>query len=526
MDAIRLVVPMSGQGHRFRAAGYAVPKPLVPVAGAPMIERVLACFPREWPATLVLAENHRSSGLPETLGRLRPGSTVAYLEEHHEGPGRALAAALPLLPPDAPVFVSYCDYGMGWDPAAFERFVGESCCDACIVTYRGFHAHYLGPNTYAYARLDGERVVEVREKGSFTTDREAEHASAGGYFFRSAEVLRRALDAQARLGLLLNGESYTSLTVEALLRSEPGSHVRVFEVPHFFQWGTPEDVREFEFFEATMRGRNRHVAERPAAEQVLVPMAGRGTRFAGVTPLPKSLIPVAGRAMYLASLDGLPQAPRTVLVAMGDVAERIAPPGGTTVVALAEMPSGQALSAAAGLHCLDPDREVVVGACDHAPVIDPVAWARFRADPRCDAAILVARGLPAAVRTPRAFAWVVPAGGEEPFPEVASVSVKAPVSDAPWRDLVLVGSFWFRSADVLRRGIEELARLDRRVNGELYLDSVFDVIAGGGGRVRAFPLDGCLSFGDPDSLAEALYWMEALGGRRAERRARHPGVSP
>ena len=39
------------------------------------------------------------------------------------------AAALAALPPDAPVLVSYCDYGMVWDPAAFERFAnGVNSC--------------------------------------------------------------------------------------------------------------------------------------------------------------------------------------------------------------------------------------------------------------------------------------------------------------------------------------------------------------------------------------------------------------
>ena len=522
---MQLVVPMSGQGHRYLREGYVAPKPLVPVAGVPMVERVLASFPAAWPATFVLAENHRGTALPELLERLRPGSTVRFIAPHTLGPGRALADAVLALPPDDPVFVSYCDYGMAWDAARFERFVRETACDACVVSYRGFHAHYLSPVTYAYSRLDGERVVEVREKGSFTADRESEYASAGGYFFRTAALLKAALEAQVRLGLHHDGELYTSLTVEALLRSVPGAHVRVFEIDGFFQWGTPDDLRDFEYWERTFTARNRASGRRGTVDQVLMPMAGRGSRFAAISRKPKPLIPIGGRPMYRAALDALPEAARTVLVALDEAAASLDAPEGTFVVTLPDTPAGQALSTEAGLAQLDPSREVLVAACDHALVLPPDRWAAFRADPACDAAIFTVRGLPAAARSPSSFAWVVPEPGDAPFPTVEHVSVKVPVSPDPRRDAVLVGSFWFASTARLAWGISELRRRDLRVNGEIYLDSVFALFAEAGLRVRSVPLDGCVSWGDPDSLAEALYWAEMFGGRRPGRRCRFPGVN-
>jgi NDP-sugar pyrophosphorylase family protein len=451
---------------------------------------------------------------------------VRSIPPHDRGPGPAIAAALEVVPDDAPVLVSYCDYGIEWDAAAFERFVRDSACDACVVTYRGFHAHLLGANAYARCRMDGERVVEVREKGAFTPDPVSEPTSAGAYYFRTAALLREALAAQESLGLLLGGEAYTSLTVEALLRSRPGAHVRVFEVPFFFQWGTPDDLRDFEYWERTFAAWNRLAGARGEVSQILMPMAGKGARFRDVSGDPKALIPVAGRPMFRAALDSLPRAGRVAIVALDAFADRLAPflPEGADVVSLPDTPPGQAFSVRAGLALLDPDRDVVVSACDHAVVLDPAAWAAFRADPRCDAAIFTATGLPGAARRPQAWAYVVTEPDGSPFPRVARVSVKQPVSSDPRSDAVLVGTFWFASAGLLGRGIDALVRADPRVNGELYLDSVFDVLAADGARVRAIPLEGCVGWGDPDALAEALYWQDALGGRRLDARPRFPGV--
>jgi NDP-sugar pyrophosphorylase family protein len=523
---------MSGRGRRFRDAGYAVPKPLVPVAGVPMIGRVLESFPADWPATFVLSQADADSGLPGLLARLRPGAQIRFIPPHDQGPGPAVEEGLRSIPDDAPVFVSYCDYGMGWDPAAFVRFAADTRCDACVLSYRGFHAHYLRGDMYAYSRLDRGRVVEVREKGCFTDDREREFASTGGYFFRTAALLREALAHQVALDLRHGGELFTSLTVEALLRLRPDADVRVFEVASISQWGTPRDLLDWEFWDRTWRaaaalaGRARGTG--PHVAQVLMPMAGRGGRFAAVTTDPKPLIPIAGRPMFACALDALPGTDRLVLVALPDAADRARAvpglPADTRVVTLPAPLDGPALSVRAALSELDPDREVVVAACDHAAVLDGAAWDAFRADPSCDAAVFTITGLPAATRTPRAWAYVVPEPGGGPFPRISSVSVKVPVSPDPRRDAVLTGSFWFRRAGLLAAGIEELIRRDARVGGELYVDSVVSCLPAVGAVARMVPLDGHVGWGDPEALAEALYWQEALGGTRIEPRRRLPGV--
>jgi NDP-sugar pyrophosphorylase family protein len=523
---LHLLVPMSGQGTRYRAAGYSQPKPLVPISGVPMIERVLEQFPERWPAHFVLAENHRDSDLPGLLHRLRPGATLRFVPPHAFGPGHAILAGLDAVPDDAPVLVSYCDYGMVWDARWFERFVADSGCDACLISYWGFHAHYLRPVPYAYSRLEGERVVEVREKGSFTSDREQEYASVGGYYFRTAALLREALLHQIETGLQIGGEYYTSLTVEALLRKRPGAHVRVFEIPGFLQWGTPEDLRIFEYWERCFRAYDRAAAARSEVAQVLLPMAGHGSRFASITDLPKPLIPVAGRPMYRAALDSLPSAGRTVLVALESFASllRLSLPAGAEVVALPQTPAGQALSTEAGLSRLDPGREVLVTACDHAIVLAAERWAAFREQSDCDAAIFTLQGFPGAARRPLSYSYVVPASEGRAFPEVARVSLKRNPSADPAQDHVLVGTFWFAEARHLRLGIDELKRRDLRVGGELYLDAIFDCLRDLGMRVRMVPLDGWICWGDPDLLAEALYWQEIFTGRHVQRRPRYPGV--
>lgn len=523
MKPIQLLIPMSGQGTRYRKAGYTEPKPLIPVNGRPMISRLLDNFPLQWPTHFVLAENHRNTELPVVLKKDRPAATLQFIPEHSKGPSFAALAALDELDACLPVLVSYCDYAMVWDPAQFARFVSSTNCDACVISYRGYHAHYRGPQKYAYSRMEGERVVEVREKGSFTDTRENEFASSGGYYFRSVALLRRAIEHQIKIDLSLGGEFYTSLTVEALLRSNSDAHVRVFEIPGFFQWGTPEDLQISEYWEKSFEAYERRAGEtRAYVAQVLMPMAGLGSRFTGITSLPKAIIPVNGTPMYQSALASLPKAGRTVLVTVKELAQNL-PSSGPQVISLEKTPPGQALSTEAGVSALDAQQEVMVTSCDHAIVLSSSSWERFHANPDCDAAIFTMRGYPGAKAKPNSYAYVVPEGKGE-FPLVSRVSVKQPVSDDPMGDHVLVGTFWFKTAKLLGDGIAALKRQEVLVNGEMYLDSVFEVLQKSGHTIRMVPLDGYICWGDPESLSEALYWQELCGGYRIDKRAKFPGV--
>lgn len=504
---MQLVIPMSGQGTRFQKAGFHDPKPLVRVGGVPMIERLLEAFPKEWPCTFVIAENHKMTSLESVLKRLRPQAEIVAVPKNDSGPWLAISAAIETLNTTEPIFISYCDYGMKWDAKAFEEFTQSTSCDACIVSYRGFHAHYLSPLKYAYSRLEGDRVKEVREKGSFTENRESEFASCGAYFFKNVAVLKSALEYQKQHDLNVNGEFYTSLTVEALLRSNPTSHVRVFELEEFYQWGTPEDLNNYEYWETTYLNDQTipKLKQVVTASQLVLPMAGRGSRLATDFKLPKPLIPIDKQPMYIKALQTFPTVDKTVIVTLPDIAAQILNDPSVKIVTVPQTPAGQALTTELALEELD-ERDVIVTACDHGIVLAPKKWQQFIIKPDCDAAVFTITGYPGVRRNPTFFSYVSVEKSSDPYAIVKSVGLKKPFTSDPATEPLLTGSFWFSSKAVLKNGITALKATQHLNNGELYLDSIFNILLDQGMKVRQIPLDGYMNWGDADSFKETQYW--------------------
>jgi NDP-sugar pyrophosphorylase family protein len=528
-----IFVPMAGYGERYRRAGYAVPKPLVPVDGRPMIERVVEGFGSLRQGDRFLFAVNRvhatSTDLLGALERAAPGAEVLVIEPHRDGPVQTLLACAGHIPPDEPVALNYCDFGVRWSFEAFRTWCEAGAWDAAMSGYRGFHPHLLGPTLYATMRVDerpsdapGARVLEVREKHRFTDDRMGEYSSAGLYWFREGRLLLDAARAVARDDERVAGELYVSTVVQRLVGE--GRNVGVYPLERFFQWGTAEDLADYESWARALRGLDaflREVEKVSSRSVQVVPMAGRGQRFLGAGfDVPKPFIPVAGCPMVRAALRCLPEPRRRVLVAReADVhggASRLTEvlrglPGTTEVVTVAGDTDGQATSAGLGVARAAPDEPVLVAACDGGYVYDPMALAALEAHEEVDVGVFVARGHLPALWRPAGFGWaVVTEDGR-----VRSVAVKQRVEGvAPEAQGVLTGAFWFRSRALYESLFAGLRASGARVGGEFYIDTMVRHAVQRGLDVRAFVVDKWLSWGTPEELQVFTYWNDVFRNGR------------
>ena len=313
-------------------------------------------------------------------------------------------------------------------------------------------------------------------------------------------------------GLDVRGEYYVSMVYKPMF--EAGLPIAVYELEHFMQWGTPEDLRDYQGYSRIFRALSR--CGRPARQRgsVLVPAVGAGSRFAGVGyDLPKPLIPVSGRPMILQAASDLPQAERTVFVlrrdlpeaeALGSVVTEASPQN--ELVWLDHLTDGQARTCQGALSAVDADTPLTIGACDNGLIYDAAAFeARIARD--VDLLVWGVRGHPDAARRPELFGWI----DADAQARVRGVSVKQPLPGGdPARDPIIVGAFSFARARDYAACFERLERRDGRVRGELYIDSLIEDAIALGLRVELFEIDGYPGWGTPDDLKAFEYWQSCF----------------
>src|SRR5689334_6124929 len=104
---MQIIVPMSGQGSRFRKAGYRDLKPLIEVDGAPMIEHVIRMFPDEKDFLFICTkEALAQTRLRSVLRALMPTGQIAEIDTHKLGPVHAVLRASEYIRRDVPVVIN------------------------------------------------------------------------------------------------------------------------------------------------------------------------------------------------------------------------------------------------------------------------------------------------------------------------------------------------------------------------------------------------------------------------------------
>lgn len=255
---MQIIIPMTGYGSRFAAAGYKELKPFIPVMGKPMIEWIVTkMYPGEDHILFICRKEHleQISGMRKTLMELAPKGRIAAISDWvKKGPVYDVLRASHLIRDDEPAIINYCDFYMVWDYDRFQKDVKARDCDGCIPCYTGFHPHLIPEkNLYASCRTDEEDyLIEIREKYSFEADKTKAKHSPGVYYFKSGELLKRYCQKMVDEKVTLNGEFYASLPYNFMVHD--GRKVWApANVEYFCQWGTPEDLKEFEYWTDLIR---------------------------------------------------------------------------------------------------------------------------------------------------------------------------------------------------------------------------------------------------------------------------------
>lgn len=515
---MQIVIPMSGFGERFRRAGYTMPKPLIKIDGKPIVAHVIDMFPGETDLIFICNQEHLNEPVYHMEAILKeycPSGRVVGIPPHKLGPIHAVRQMEHLLNPIEPVVVNYCDFTCYWDWHHFKRFVEDSGCTGAIPAYKGFHPHSLGSTNYAYMREKNGWVQDIQEKQPYTNNRMEEYASSGTYYFASTQIMSQAFHAAIKQDLNIGGEYYVSLAYKPLLASK--YPIAVYPLQHFMQWGTPEDVAEYNTWSKAFRG----LITQPANDStphggLVIPMAGLGQRFAseGYT-LTKPLIPVSGRSMVAQATHDLPPAQHHVFVLRADMAgyENVAKElkalyPAAIIKTIERVTEGQACTALIGLDALEEKEgkcvPITIGACDNGALYTIDAYNKLVNDPAVDVVVWGVRAYPNALRHPKMFGWIDAENGL-----IRSISVKTPLS-APASDPIVLGTFTFRRAEDFRRALDRLIARDGRINGEFYIDSLINDAIALGLRCHLFEVDSYLCWGTPNDLRTFEYWQSCF----------------
>ena len=231
-----------------------------------------------------------------------------------------------------------------------------------------------------------------------------EFASAGIYYFRTGNTLKDYFEKAVQEDLQLGGEYYASLPYNLMIRD--GLEVRVFEMEQFLQWGTPEDLQEYQAWSDWFQNWEDWRPSLTLPGTTLIPAAGSGQRFvAAGYSTPKPLIPMAGVPMLSRAVATLPRTPRTAVVVREELFNNAALRRlGMKLVPTAST-QGQAETCLVPAPAIDTNESLLIAACDAAFAYSEKRLSQLVSDPSIDLVVWTFRNHPHANRNPGQYGW-------------------------------------------------------------------------------------------------------------------------
>ncbi|MEO8392402.1 MAG: glycosyltransferase family 2 protein [Chloroflexota bacterium] len=232
---MKVVVPMAGRGSRFADAGIDTPKPLIDVAGEPMLTwalKSLAGIENAQMIFIILREHDQKYGLAGLLREHYPDAETVLLPDVTGGQLQTVLAARDLIDSEDDLLVANCDTYLVTDLMHTIRSREPDVAGIISVAQ-------MPGDRWSFVRVDDQgRAVEVAEKVRISP-----HASTGFYYFANGHQLVTVASDMIAHGEKTRGEYYVIPVYQKYI--ERGWRVTIAPVREMWDMGTPEALAAF-----------------------------------------------------------------------------------------------------------------------------------------------------------------------------------------------------------------------------------------------------------------------------------------
>lgn len=247
-----VVIPMAGLGQRFANEGYRLTKPLIPVSGKSMVVQAVGDLPSAQTYVFVLRED--MPGYEQVLSELKelyPDCLIKVLDRVTEGQANTALFGLDYAEHFGkvaePVTIGACDNGAIYSSTAFERLINDSRVDVIIWGVRGYPNAVRHPHMFGWIEEEEGKIKSISVKKPLNNP-DRDPIVLGTFTFKRAVDFRRCVGRLIARDGRINGEFYIDACINDAI--ELGLDCHLFEVNAYLCWGTPNDLRTFEYWQS------------------------------------------------------------------------------------------------------------------------------------------------------------------------------------------------------------------------------------------------------------------------------------
>jgi hypothetical protein len=158
---------------------------------------------------------------------------------------------------DAPLLIAPCDAALIYDQAHYASLIANREIDCLVWTFRNHPHANRHPHQYGWVEATPAGDIQrISCKIPLHDNVRHDPGIIGAFWFRQARFFLEAADSLITQNRRVNREFYVDSAIEVLL--EQGRRAKLFDVQHYICFGTPDDVRSYEYWATYFHQASHH----------------------------------------------------------------------------------------------------------------------------------------------------------------------------------------------------------------------------------------------------------------------------
>ena len=241
------LVPMAGEGQRYKDAGFKIPKPFIDIDGIPMVVRACKALPNADKNIFVCRKQHLEQyPIKDVLEKYLNNVIIVSIDKLTDGQAITCLAARDHIPDNSILNIGASDNDMVYDDDNLEKMFQNKELDGWIWTFRNNPAVLQNPKMYGWVKTDKytNKATHVSCKIPISENPILDHAVIGAFTFKKAKSFFDAVHSMIKSNYRINNEFYVDVAIDVAIKS--GLNIHVHEVDQYICWGTPQDYYEYQ----------------------------------------------------------------------------------------------------------------------------------------------------------------------------------------------------------------------------------------------------------------------------------------
>lgn len=235
-----IIMPMAGEGNRFKDAGYTMPKPLIEYNGKPLFVNAMDSVKniKYDSITFVVREEHlKEHQIDQVIHQYYPDAIIMVIQETTRGAADTVFLAVRNLilshvaEYTDSIIIMDCDVVV--QSEQWEKAINKPTMDGILLSFNS------NDDRYSYAAVVNNKVLRTAEKEPIS-----EHAITSPYFIKKIEYFVDSFHDMERFhkpdGSMTYKEMYVSLLYNFLIANK--HNIKLIPVDSIISLGTPEEL--------------------------------------------------------------------------------------------------------------------------------------------------------------------------------------------------------------------------------------------------------------------------------------------